>query len=102
MNNTTIRKVAFLSTAHITEEDYHTLRGCTDDEYLVWDEKNDELQYGLWFYVVSDADLLEEEIEQMSPSIAKVMRWATSNNVHYIRLTPDEEPINELPTYDWE
>lgn len=101
MTDTTFRRVAFLSVAHITEEDYHTLRGCTDDFYLVWDEKNDELTYGLWLYITHDPEYLDDDLEFMSESIKNVVHWAISNNVHYVRLAPDEEPRNDLPTYDW-
>lgn len=89
-----IRKILELSVYHLSLETTSRM-----------DHGHDCLMYHAGdcrYLVIADLwDIVHEEVSTCPKDLLTCMKYAYERNCEYILFDLDEEPIEDLPTYDW-
>ena len=84
-----IMKTLVLSTCHLTEA---TCNGFKGDLFVA------DHEYGVYFYVPTDADMQDYEIPD---DLRAVIAFAQDMGVREVKFDCDAATVDNLPTYEW-
>lgn len=89
--------VPLIYNGHLPKSDFEWLKTADSSEALVFSSREPD-DYGLFVYVDSDALWFSEVYPE---AIGQLFSWASRMGYEFVRLTPDGDTIDDLPTYDW-
>jgi hypothetical protein len=90
-------RVAYLSTAHLTQEAAQQLQGCGNAGVPALRVMRDE--YG--FFVSVPSELFAAFYKQYPASLTRCVEWAFQQGFDYVLFDRDADPVSTLTTYDW-